>query len=41
MRFLLDTHTLLWSFNDSPFLSPKARRLIEDGGNESSPRAKN
>jgi PIN domain nuclease of toxin-antitoxin system len=34
MRFLLDTHTLLWSFNDSPFLSPKARRLIEDGGNE-------
>jgi len=41
MRFLLDTHTLLWSFNDSPFLSPKACRLIEDGGNESSPRAKN
>jgi PIN domain nuclease of toxin-antitoxin system len=34
MRFLLDTHTLLWSFNDSPFLSPRARRLIEDGSNE-------
>jgi PIN domain nuclease of toxin-antitoxin system len=34
MRFLLDTHTLLWCFNDAPSLSPRARRLIEDGSNE-------
>lgn len=34
MRFLLDTHTLLWSFNDSPSLSLRARRCIEDGSNE-------
>lgn len=34
MRFLLDTHTLLWSFAGDPFLSPRARRLIEDGSNE-------
>ena len=34
MRFLLDTHTLLWSINDSPSLSPRARRFIEDGSNE-------
>jgi PIN domain nuclease of toxin-antitoxin system len=34
MRALLDTHTLLWCFNDSPSLSAKARRLIEDGSNE-------
>jgi PIN domain nuclease of toxin-antitoxin system len=34
MRFLLDTHTLLWSFNGSSSLSPRARRLIEDGSNE-------
>ena len=34
MRFLLDTHTLLWCFNASPSLSPRARRLIENGGNE-------
>jgi PIN domain nuclease of toxin-antitoxin system len=34
MRFLLDTPTLLWSFNDSPSLSPRARRLIEEGRNE-------
>jgi PIN domain nuclease of toxin-antitoxin system len=34
MRFLLDTHTLLWSFNDSPSLSPRARKLIENGRNE-------
>jgi PIN domain nuclease of toxin-antitoxin system len=33
MRFLLDTHTLLWSFNDSPSLSPRARRFIEDSSN--------
>lgn len=34
MRFLLDTHTLLWSFNGDPSLSPRARRVIEDGSNE-------
>lgn len=34
MRFLLDTHTLLWSFNGSSSLSQKARLLIEDGRNE-------
>jgi PIN domain nuclease of toxin-antitoxin system len=34
MRALLDTHTLLWCFNDSSSLSVKARRLIEDGSNE-------
>src|SRR5580700_2259299 len=34
MRFLLDTHTLLWCFNGSRSLSPRARRLIEEGSNE-------
>lgn len=34
MRFLLDTHTLLWCFNASPSLSSRARRLIEEGRNE-------
>lgn len=34
MRFLLDTHTLLWSFNGSTSLSPRGRVLIEDGRNE-------
>ena len=34
MRFLLDTHTLLWCFNASPSLSPQAYRLIENGSNE-------
>jgi PIN domain nuclease of toxin-antitoxin system len=34
MRFLLDTHTLLWCFNASPDLSSRARLLIEDGSNE-------
>jgi PIN domain nuclease of toxin-antitoxin system len=34
MRLLLDTHTLVWCFNGSPSLSPRARRLIEDGSNE-------
>jgi len=34
VRLLLDTHTLLWCFNASPSLSSRARRLIEDGGNE-------
>jgi len=34
MRCLLDTHALLWTFNDSPSLSSKARKIIEDGTNE-------
>ena len=34
MRFLLDTHTLLWSFNDSPSLTSRARKVIEDGSND-------
>lgn len=34
MRFLLDTHTLLWSFNGDRSLSAAARRLIEDGSHE-------
>ena len=34
MRFLLDTHTLLWSFNGSRSLSPRARLVIENGNNE-------
>ena len=34
MRFLLDTHTLLWSFSNDPSLSSRARRVIEDGSNE-------
>jgi PIN domain nuclease of toxin-antitoxin system len=34
MRLLLDTHTLLWSFNSDPSLSTEARRVIEDGKNE-------
>jgi PIN domain nuclease of toxin-antitoxin system len=34
MRFLLDTHTLLWAFTASSSLSTRARRLLEDGSNE-------
>jgi PIN domain nuclease of toxin-antitoxin system len=34
MRFLLDTHALLWAFNGDPSLSSRARRVIEDGSNE-------
>lgn len=34
MRALLDTHTFLWWNLDTPRLSPRARDLIGDGGNE-------
>jgi PIN domain nuclease of toxin-antitoxin system len=34
MRFLLDTHTLMWCFNLSPLLTPRARLIIEDGKSE-------
>ena len=34
MKLLLDTHILLWSLVNDRRLSTKARRLIEDGGND-------
>jgi PIN domain nuclease of toxin-antitoxin system len=34
MKLLLDTHLLLWAFNDSVQLSKTARRLIVDPENE-------
>lgn len=34
MRFLLDTHTLLWVAFDEDLLSPHARRLIQTRGSE-------
>ena len=34
MRFLVDTHVLLWSFNGDQALSKRARQVIEDGSNE-------
>jgi PIN domain nuclease of toxin-antitoxin system len=34
MKALLDTHTFLWWIADRPQLSPRAREIIADGGNE-------
>ena len=34
MRLLLDTHALLWWWREENRLSPRARRLIADEGNE-------
>ena len=34
MKFLLDTHTLLWSIGQSHRLSTAARELVRDRGNE-------
>jgi PIN domain nuclease of toxin-antitoxin system len=34
MHFLVDTHVLLWAFSGDSALSPRARRVIEDGANE-------
>ena len=34
MRLLLDTHTFLWFIMGNPNLSPNARALIEDQGNQ-------
>jgi PIN domain nuclease of toxin-antitoxin system len=34
VRLLLDTHTLLWAFNDDSSLSARARKFLEDGSNE-------
>ena len=33
MKFLLDTHILLWALADSRLLSAKARRIIADDAN--------
>ena len=33
MKFLLDTHLLLWWLSNSPLLSAQARQLIGDPGN--------
>ena len=34
MRYLLDTHTALWEFTDSPELSDKVKSVIDDNDNE-------
>ena len=34
MKYLLDTHILLWAAADSPRLSVKARDIINNNGNE-------
>jgi PIN domain nuclease of toxin-antitoxin system len=34
LRFLLDTHTLLWASFDEDALSPKARQVIRTPGSE-------
>ena len=34
MKYLLDTHTLLWFLAGDETLSRKARQLIDDPGNE-------
>lgn len=34
MKFLLDTHTLLWFIDGDTQISPKARKTIEDTKNE-------
>jgi PIN domain nuclease of toxin-antitoxin system len=34
VRFLLDTHALLWWFTDDPRLSPAVREAIQDTDNE-------
>lgn len=34
MRLLVDTHVLIWTLENSPKLSPKARDLLHDAENE-------
>ena len=34
MRYLLDTHTLLWALSNDPKLPSKARMIIEKDGND-------
>jgi|SRR5579884_173488 len=36
MRFLLDTHLLLWAAGEEERLSPEVRRLLDDPDNEPS-----
>lgn len=33
MKYLLDTHVLLWWLSDDPTLSPEAKKIIADGLN--------
>ena len=33
-RYLLDTHVILWWAEDNPHLSPRHRKLLEDGSKE-------
>ncbi len=33
MKFLLDTHVLIWAFSNSPLLSGMARETIQNGEN--------
>ena len=37
MRYLLDTHALLWWWTDDPLLSAHARKLISTKGTSLSP----
>ena len=34
MKYLLDTHIILWALSGSKKLSPKVRKLISDEGND-------
>lgn len=34
MKYILDTHALLWWWTDDPALSPRVRELIQDEANE-------
>ena len=34
MRYLLDTHTLIWLFENNPQLSNQARSIITDESNQ-------
>lgn len=34
MKYILDTHALLWWWMDDPALSPQVRELIQDEANE-------
>ncbi|MDE2837174.1 MAG: type II toxin-antitoxin system VapC family toxin [Chloroflexota bacterium] len=34
MRFLIDSHTLLWYLSDEPMLGAKAREIIDDPDND-------
>jgi len=34
MKYLLDTHVMLWFLEDSPELSTKSRRILKNAENE-------